>query len=224
MMEVADRTEADKKGGHLAQHLNGRFVLRESAQCPPEDEAAFQDIARHKYFNTNNLWIRLPDLQRVLTQHNNVLGLPMIRNSKHLDPRDSNSPLVYQLETAMGAAIGVFDEAGAIRVSRTRFAPIKKTNDLLNVRSNNYTLTEDYQVVPVSRRQTVVDLDPQYYQLIDDMEDRFPYGPPSLVECDRLFIRGDVKFGRNITLKGEVAITNETDKQMIIDDGAVITT
>ena len=223
MMEVADRTEADKKGGHLAQRLDGRFILRESAQCPPENEVAFQDISRHKYFNTNNLWIRLPNLQHVLAEHNNVLGLAMIRNSKHLDPRDSSSPLVYQLETAMGAAIGIFDDASAIRVPRTRFAPIKKTNDLLNVRSDNYILTDDYQVVPVSTQQTVADLDPQYYQLIDDMEARFPYGAPSLRECERLFVRGDVKFGRNVTLKGRVAITNELDKQMIINDGAVIT-
>jgi UTP--glucose-1-phosphate uridylyltransferase len=224
MMEVADRTEADKKGGHLAQRLDDRFILRESAQCPSADEAAFQDISRHKYFNTNNLWINIPDLQRVLTRQNNVLGLPMIRNSKHLDPRDRSSPLVYQLETAMGAAIGVFDGAGAIRVPRTRFAPIKKTNDLLNVRSDNYILTNDYQVVPGSTQQTMVDLDPQYYQLIDEMEARFPYGPPSLKECDRLLVRGDVKFGRNVTLKGRVTITNESEEQLIIDDASLINT
>ncbi len=59
MMEVTTRTEADKKGGHLALSSDGRFVLREVAQCPEEDRPFFQDIQRHRYFNTNNLWIDL---------------------------------------------------------------------------------------------------------------------------------------------------------------------
>jgi UTP--glucose-1-phosphate uridylyltransferase len=226
MMEVADRTEADKKGGHLAQLDDGQFILRESAQCPPEDEATFQDISRHKYFNTNNLWIRLPNLQRLLAHRNNVLGLAMIRNSKTLDPRDKASPPVYQLETAMGAAISVFEGAGAIRTPRHRFAPIKKTNDLLNVRSDNYVLTDSHQVTPNKERSTpltLVDLDPRYYQLIDDLSARFPYGPPSLIHCDQLTVRGDVKFGKNVTLKGTVAITNENSRQLLIEDNAVIT-
>jgi UTP--glucose-1-phosphate uridylyltransferase len=225
MMEVADRTEADKKGGHLAQQYDGQYLLRESAQCPPEDEAMFQDINRHRYFNTNNLWIRLPNLQRLLARKNNVLGLAMIRNSKTLDPRDKTTPPVYQLETAMGSAISVFEGAGAIRVPRHRFAPIKKTNDLLNVRSNNYVLSASHQITPSETRTTpltIVDLEPKYYQLIDDLESRFPYGPPSLLQCDRLIVRGDVKFGKNVTLKGAVVINNDGDKQMVVEDNAVI--
>lgn len=53
------RTESDKKGGHLAKRkADGQFILRESAQCAKEDEAAFQDTSLHKFFNTNNLWVR----------------------------------------------------------------------------------------------------------------------------------------------------------------------
>ena len=63
MMEVADRTDADRKGGHVVRLLNGQLILRESAQCPPEDMADFQDIRRHRYFNTNNLWLDLTALQ-----------------------------------------------------------------------------------------------------------------------------------------------------------------
>ena len=60
LMEVADRTAADRKGGHLARRKSdGRLALRESAQCPDEDTDAFQDVDRHRYFNTNNLWINL---------------------------------------------------------------------------------------------------------------------------------------------------------------------
>ena len=60
LMEVADRTASDRKGGHLAQRPDGQLILRESAQCPPAEEAEFQDIRRYRYFNTNNLWINLP--------------------------------------------------------------------------------------------------------------------------------------------------------------------
>ena len=46
-MECAERTDADKKGGHLARRRGG-LLLRESAQCPDADEAKFQDVSRHK--------------------------------------------------------------------------------------------------------------------------------------------------------------------------------
>lgn len=63
-LQVAERTSADKKGGHLARRKSdGRFMLRESAMCPDEDKAAFEDISKHKFFNTNNLWINLPKLK-----------------------------------------------------------------------------------------------------------------------------------------------------------------
>ena len=205
LMEVADRTAADRKGGHLArQKSDGRLLLRESAQCPEGDVEAFQDTGRHRYFNTNNLWIHLPALRRLLAAQGGVLRLPMIRNSKTLDPRDPSSPEVYQLESAMGAAISVFDGAGALRVPRSRFAPVKTCDDLLGVRSDAYVLTEDWRVILNPRRRCgapVIDLDPRFYKLIDQMEARFPYGPPSLVDCERLTVRGDVTFGPGVVCR-----------------------
>ena len=55
MMEVAEKTPADIKGGHLARQKNGRLILREAAQCPQDEIAAFQDITRYRFFNTNNI-------------------------------------------------------------------------------------------------------------------------------------------------------------------------
>lgn len=225
MMEVASRTQADKKGGHLAQQANGQLILRESAQCPPEDMAAFQDITRHRYFNTNNLWINLPALSELMSAKGNILGLPMIRNRKTVNPRDSSSTPVYQLETAMGSAIAIFEGAGAVRIPRTRFAPVKTTNDLLAVRSDAYILTDDFRVVanPVRKLGTIViALDSTYYKLIDNMQARFPDGAPSLLACERLSIKGDVKFGSNVSLKGVVSLVNESPQQLEIEDGAVI--
>ena len=213
MIEAADRTDADKKGGHLARLTSGRLVLREIAQTPDADLTAFQDIRRHKYFNTNNVWIHLPALKKALQRKKGILGLPMIRNRKTLDPRNADSPPVFQLETAMGAAISVFDKAGAIHVPRTRFIPVKTTNDLLAIRSDNYVLTDRYRLIPNPERKldrhVRIRLDPSYYKFIDRFERRFPYGAPSLLECESLTIDGDIRFGDNVRLKGGVALFNE---------------
>lgn len=226
MMEVADRTEMDKKGGHLAERLDGQLVLRESAQCPPEDTAAFQDINRHKYFNTNNLWFHLPTLYRQMSAHNNRLGLPIIRNSKTVDPRDPQSPPVYQLETAMGSAIAVFEGAQAIRVPRSRFAPVKTTEDLLAVRSDAYTLTEDFRIVPSGSRkmrQFNITLDNRYYKYVSDLDERFPHGVPSLAKNKSLVIEGDFIFGKDVVCQGDVHLRNESGQPIRIPDGTVLT-
>ena len=130
VMEVADRTAADRKGGHIARRREGGgLVLREIAQTPDEDVDAFQDVERHRFFNTNTLWVDLEALRALLDERDGVLGLPMIVNRKTIDPGDSSSPAVFQLETAMGAAIDVFDGAAALRVPRSRLVPVKTTSD-----------------------------------------------------------------------------------------------
>ena len=225
MMEVTDRTEADKKGGHLAKLVNGQLILRESAQCPAADIASFEDVSRHKYFNTNNLWINLVALKSTMAANNNILGLSLIRNAKTLDPRNIQSPPVYQLETAMGSAISVFENAQALRVPRHRFSPVKTTNDLLLVRSDAYLLTDDYLVVPDPARQgdfPVVELDTRHYKFIDDFEARFPAGIPSLTSCSGMSIKGDIKFAENITLIGDVYLDNNSGSQVNITANSVI--
>ncbi|HZD10112.1 MAG TPA: UTP--glucose-1-phosphate uridylyltransferase, partial [Candidatus Binatia bacterium] len=215
------RTGADRKGGHLAQTLEGQLVLRESAQCPPDDMEAFQDIERHSYFNTNNLWLHLPTLRRVMDERDNLLGLPMIRNEKTVNPRDRTTTPVYQLETAMGSAIAVFPNAGAVRVPRSRFTPVKTTDDLLAVRSDAFALTEAYRIVVNPERGdqgVVVVLDDCCYRLVDALEKRFPYGPPSLLHCRIFEVEGDVKFGRDVVARGRVRVVNDSDGQAIIGD------
>ena len=210
LMEVVPRTKADRKGGHLARRReDGRLVLRETAQTPEEDREALQDVGRHRYGNTNNLWVNLVALDRVLRERSGVLGLPMIVNRKTVDPSDESSPEVFQLETAMGAAIEVFEGAEAIEVSRTRFAPVKTTNDLLVLRSDFYALTEDVHVVPADGREPgsiFVDLDPDHYKLLCDFDARFPAGPPSLVRASRFVVRGDVTFGPDVAVEGETEL------------------
>jgi len=210
LMEVVPRTKADRKGGHLARRRDdGRLVLRETAQTPEEDREALQDVGRHRFGNTNNLWVDLVALDRVLRERSGVLGLPMIVNRKTVDPSDPSSPEVFQLETAMGAAIEVFEGAEAIEVSRTRFAPVKTTNDLLVLRSDFYVLTEDVHVVPADGREAgsiFVDLDPDHYKLLREFDARFPAGPPSLVRASRFVVRGDVTFGPDVAVEGETEL------------------
>ncbi len=223
VMEAADRTEADRKGGHLARRADGRLVLRESAQTPDEDQAAFQDVSRHRYFNTNNLWLDLDALASALAEREGVLGLPVIVNRKTLDPRDGDSPPVLQIETAMGAAISVFPGAQAIRVSRSRLVPVKTTSDLLVLRSDRYALDDEARIVaaPGATPEVFVDLDPAHYRLLGDFEARFPAGAPSLVACERLEVSGDVTFGAGVVARGRVRI-RAPDAPARVPDGAVL--
>jgi UTP--glucose-1-phosphate uridylyltransferase len=212
-MEVTRRTESDKKGGHLAVRLrDGRFLLRESAQCLKEDEAAFQNIDIHRYFNTNNLWIDLQALNKALEANDGLIPLPPIMNRKTLDPRDGKSPAVIQLETAMGAAIECFEGAGAIEVPRSRFAPVKTTADLLAVRSDAYELSEDFvlQLAPSRNGQPPhVRLDQKLCKLVDGLEKNFP-ATPSLLHCESLAVHGPIECGEGVVFKGQVVIHNHT--------------
>ena len=224
-MEVLRRSESDRKGGHIARRKGGGLVLRESAQVRDEDQDAFQDIERHRYFNTNNLWINLRKLKDVLAERGGVLGLPMIVNRKTVNPSDSSSPEVFQLETAMGAAIDAFDGAAALLVGRERFAPVKTTNDLLVLRSDAYVRGEDERVALAPERNgepPFVDLDSAYFKLLPDFDLRFPEGAPSLVACDRLVVRGDVGFGKGVVIRGSVTIEHPGDGRLLIEDGAVL--
>ncbi len=208
MMEVTRRTAADRKGGHLAvRKADGRLLLREVAQCPEEDLEVFQDIGRHRYFNTNSLWIRLDLLKNQLQADGGVLPLPMIRNNKTVDPRDKKSTPVVQLETAMGAAIECFAGAIAIQVPRSRFAPVKTTADLLALRSDAYEVLEDGQVRLATSREgvpPVVTLSDEY-KLVDSLE---ALGVPSLIDCKSLTVKGPIHFQAGVVLRGDVSFEN----------------
>jgi UTP--glucose-1-phosphate uridylyltransferase len=210
LMEVTTRTAADRKGGHLAKRASdGQLLLRESAQCSEEDMDAFQDISRHRYFNTNNLWLRLDHLAEGLRRNGGLLPLPVITNQKTIDPRNKKSPAVYQLETAMGAAIECFSGAGAVVVPRTRFAPVKTTSDLLALRSDAYVITEDGRAMLAPERDGIppeIDLDGDHFKLMDQLEAALAGGVPSLLHCRRLTVRGPVRFSSSDRFEGDVVL------------------
>ncbi len=215
LMETAERTKADAKGGHLARRRStGRLLLRESSQAPTTESGEiiphFQDVSLYRHFNTNNIWLDLEAVVDVARTHDGTVPLPLISNKKTVNPRDKSSRKVVQIETAMGAAIEVFEGARALQVPRSRFAPVKSNNDLLVVRSDVYTLNADYTMTVSSRRTTpglpLVSLDPAHYGLIKDFEERMKV-VPSLLEAESLTVRGDVTFGHAVVIAGKAIIT-----------------
>lgn len=225
LMEVADRTAADRKGGHLAQRPDGQLLLRELSQCPPHETDLFQDIEQYRYFNTNNLWLHLPSLQALLDSHSNLLDLPLIRNEKPIDPTQPASPRVYQLETAMGSALALFRGAQAMRIPRSRFIPVKKSNDLLLLWSDVYCLDEAYlpRIADNLTTPPLITLDDAYYAMISDLRARFPHGAPSFINATRFSVKGNVYFGRDITVHGAISINHSGPQALYIADGTHLT-
>ena len=207
-IEAVRRTPSDRKGGHFARRkADGRLVLRESAQVPKEDSAALADLERHRFCSTNNLWFDLAAMKTALDQRQGILGLPMIRNVKNVDPGDTSTPEVVQVETAMGAAIEVFDGSALIEVGRDRFVPVKTTNDLLVLRSDVYEVGADFVLDQVAAEVPYVDLDTAHYKLVGEFDKRFPEGAPSLAAATSLRVDGDVTFGKGVQVVGDVEIT-----------------
>jgi UTP--glucose-1-phosphate uridylyltransferase len=216
-LEAVRGTPADRKGGHLACYQD-RMVLRETAQVPDGD-ASFTDVERWRWYNTNNIWIDLCALKDMQAADPAAPDLPLIVNRKTVDPRDPDSTPVIQLESAMGAAIGSIPGARAVAVPRSRFAPVKTTEDLLVVRSDAYALTGDGQMRPsFEGPEPVVTLDEDYYKMLPDFEKRFPAGAPSLRRCHRFEVEGDVTFGADVVAVGDVRVTGPRH----VPDGEVL--
>ena len=204
-IEAVRRTPSDRKGGHFARRkADGRIVLRETAQTPDADKVALQDLDRHQFTSTNNLWFDLAAMDEEIKRRDGILGLPMIRNEKTVDPSDPKSPRVIQIESAMGAAIEIFDNAMTIEVGRDRFVPVKTTNDLLVLRSDVYDIDADF-VLQQRSEVPFVDLH-ESYKLIEDFDNHFPDGAPSLREANSLVVKGDWTFGAGVKIRGDVVL------------------
>lgn len=207
LMEVTLRGASDSKGGHLAFDERSRLILRELSQCPQDELRYFQDIERYRYFNTNNLWIDLRALDESWTD------LPSIVNRKPVVPQDTSSLAAIQLETAMGAAIGTVVNTGALAVGRERFLPVKSTNDLFAIRSDLYELDGMGRLKATVKRPTLIDLDPEYYKMMDEFN-ALVQGVPSLRKCSSLKVRGPVLFSSGDSLIGKVAVANVASKPL----------
>ncbi|MBZ5737774.1 UTP--glucose-1-phosphate uridylyltransferase [Nocardioides mangrovi] len=217
-IEAVRRTPSDRKGGHFARRKNdGRLVLRETAQTPKADQEALADLDRHRYCSTNNIWFDLAAMKHALDVRDGILGLPLIRNVKNVDPGDKSTPEVIQVETAMGAAIEVFDGARLIEVGRDRFVPVKTTNDLLVLRSDVYDLGQDFVLDQVANDVPFVDLDGDFYKLVGEFDKRFPEGAPSMRKASSLKVEGDWTFGKGVQVVGDVELTARSAQRVAAD-------
>ena len=221
MMEVARRTPSDVKGGQIVRdRRSGRLALREMSQVAPEDMRFASDISRHRYFNTNNLWIKVKDLKDRLEEAGGVFDFPLIVNKKTVDPRDPSSLPVVQLETAMGSIISKFDASSCLEVDKPRFLPVKTTEDLFVMRSNRFHLTDLYEMEDGDYNLPRVILDKRYYKLVSDFDRRMP-SIPSLAAAASVKIEGDWTFGKNVSFFGNVLL-EDNGKKNFVPDGSFV--
>lgn len=216
LMEVTNKTKADVKGGTLIEY-DGIVRLLEIAQVSDEHSEEFKSIRKFNIFNTNNLWINLNALKKIMD--NGGMNLEIIVNSKVID--DGRS--VIQLETAAGAAIRHFRNVRGINVPRSRFLPVKSCSDLLLIKSDVYSIQHGRPVISEERMfQTtpVIKLD-EHFKKIQDFHARFKT-IPKIVDLDHLTVSGDVYFGRTVTLRGTVIIIANDGQRIDIPDGCVL--
>ncbi|CAN6700191.1 unnamed protein product [Malus baccata var. baccata] len=214
-MEVTPKTLADVKGGTLISY-EGRVQLLEIAQVPDQHVNEFKSIEKFKIFNTNNLWVNLNAIKRLVEA--DALKMEIIPNPKEVD-----GVKVLQLETAAGAAIRFFNNAIGINVPRSRFLPVKATSDLLLVQSDLYTLQDGFVTRNSARKNPEnpsIELGPEFKK-VGSYLNRFK-SIPSILELDSLKVSGDVWFGAGVALKGKVTITAKSGMKLEIPDNAVI--
>ncbi|XP_042500170.1 UTP--glucose-1-phosphate uridylyltransferase-like [Macadamia integrifolia] len=214
-MEVTPKTLADVKGGTLISY-EGRVQLLEIAQVPDEHVSEFKSIEKFKIFNTNNLWVNLKAVKRLVEA--DALKMEIIPN-----PKEVNGVKVLQLETAAGAAIRFFDKAIGINVPRSRFLPVKATSDLLLVQSDLYTLADGFVTRNKDRSNPsnpTIELGPEFKK-VSNFLSHFK-AIPSIIELDSLKVSGDAWFGAGIKLKGNVTVAAKPGVKLEIPDGVVL--
>lgn len=222
MVEVARKTDADRKGGQIVRsRQTGCLMLREMTQVHPDDKEAATDVNIHPFFNTNNIWVRISALKRLLKEHKGILPLPVIRNLKTVDPTDPSTQNVIQLETAMGAAVSLFEDAVCVEVSRSRFLPVKTTNDLVILRSDRFHLTDAFEMEDGNYIFPDINLDTRYYKNIEDFDERFPYSVPSLAAANSFTVEGDWTFGKDVHCFADAHLS-DLDRPSYVPNGSFV--
>lgn len=215
-MEVTDKTRGDVQGGTLIEY-EGKAKLLEAAQVPAEHVADFMSLKTFVHFNTNNLWINLGAIKRLVSS--DAIAPPVIVNERDIP---GVGPVI-ELETAAGAAIEFFRKARGIRVPRSRFLPVKSTSDLLAVQSNLYDIRHGSLVQNAERDSKlppIIKLGPEF-SAIAAYAERLPF-LPDIRFLDHLTVSGDVRFGPKVTLRGTVIIIASEGSRIDIPPGSVL--
>ncbi|KAH3898904.1 UTP--glucose-1-phosphate uridylyltransferase [Saccharomycodes ludwigii] len=216
IMELTDKTRADVKGGTLINY-DGKVRLLEVAQVPKQHVDEFKNIRKFKNFNTNNLWINLKAIKRLV--EGGSLQMEIIPNSKTIT-RDGHDINVLQLETACGAAIRFFNGAHGVVVPRSRFLPVKTCSDLLLVKSDLFRLEHGALKLDPNRfgPNPLIKLG-SHFKKVNNFNERVSH-IPKILELDHLTITGNVFLGKNVTLKGTVIIVCSEGQRIDIPNGS----
>ncbi|KAI4232589.1 MAG: hypothetical protein LQ352_008322 [Teloschistes flavicans] len=221
IMELTDKTKADVKGGTIINY-DGSVRLLEIAQVPKEHTNEFKSIKKFKYFNTNNIWLNLQAIKRVV--ENNELEMEIIPNSKSIpaDKKGESDVSIIQLETAVGAAIRHFKNAHGVNVPRRRFLPVKTCSDLMLVKSDLYSLKHGQLVIDQDRfgPAPLIKLGNDFKK-VSDFQKRIP-SIPKILELDHLTITGAVNLGRGVVLKGTVIIVATEGSTIDVPPGSIL--
>lgn len=219
IMELTPKTRADVKGGTLINY-QGEVRLLEIAQVPKEHVEEFKSIKKFKYFNTNNLWINLRAIKKLVEA--NAIEVEIIPNQKTISHGKSDIN-VLQLETAVGAAIRHFKGAHGVVVPRSRFLPVKTCSDLLLVKSDLFYLEHGALVLDPTRdgfSNPLIKLG-SHFKKVSGFQSRIPY-IPKILELDHLTITGNVTIGKGVQLKGTVIIVCNDGDKIDIPNGAIL--
>lgn len=218
IMELTDKTRADVKGGTLIDY-DGQIRLLEIAQVPKDHVEEFKSIKKFKNFNTNNLWINLKAIKRLV--ESNSLQMEIIPNQKSITVGNSDMSVI-QLETAVGAAIRYFNNAHGVVVPRSRFLPVKTCSDLLLVKSDLFNLQHGTLVMDNSRfgGAPLIKLG-SHFKKVSNFQQRIPH-MPKIIELDHLTVTGNVFFGKGIQLKGTVIIVCSDGQRIDIPNGSIL--
>lgn len=220
LMELTKKTFADTKGGTLIQY-QGNLKLLEFAEVPKDHEEDFESTRIFNNFNTNNLWIKLDAIKRIV--ESDALPLDVIANRKFISKNGSKVEVI-QLETAAGAAIRFFNDATGIMVPRSRFLPVKATSDLFLLRSNIYINDNGKLIINPLRHfpeVPIVSLSEDHFGDYRDLDKRFG-NIPNCLQLNHLSICGDVYFGKDVTLIGNVTIVANNGQRVDIPRGSVL--
>jgi UTP--glucose-1-phosphate uridylyltransferase len=221
IMELTNKTKADVKGGTIIDY-EGSVRLLEIAQVPKEHVNEFKSIKKFKYFNTNNIWMNVKAIKRVV--ENDELEMEIIPNGKTIpgDKKGESDISIIQLETAVGAAIRHFKNAHGVNVPRRRFLPVKTCSDLMLVKSDLYTLKHGMLQMSTSRfgDAPLIKLGSDFKK-VSDFQKRIP-SIPKIIELDHLTITGAVNLGRGVTLKGTVIIVATEGQTIDVPPGSIL--
>lgn len=221
IMELTDKTKADVKGGTIIDY-EGSVRLLEIAQVPKQYTNEFKSIKKFKYFNTNNIWLNLKAIKRVV--EDNELEMEIIPNNKSIpaDKKGESDVNIVQLETAVGAAIRHFKNAHGVNVPRRRFLPVKTCSDLMLVKSDLYSLKHGQLVIDDNRfgPAPLIKLGNDFKK-VSDFQKRIS-SIPKILELDHLTITGAVNLGRGVVLKGTVIIVATEGSTIDIPPGSIL--